>query len=148
MRAILVTGGAGFIGSHTCKAHARAGYLPVAYDDLSRDGTCVRDYVHVDDFTRGDSVSSAINLGTEQGNSLMEMIRSVQRVTGRNIAIEFAPLRAGHPAYPVAEARRAAAVLGWTPTYTEIDRIVERAWSWMCRGVPSEKSGCEVAGAP
>ena len=108
------------------------------------DGTCVRDYVHVHDLARGHvlavqaivegGITGAINLGTGRGSSLMEIINVARRVTGRSIATEIVPRREGDPAYAVADARRAVAVLGWTPAYTDMDQTIEHAWSWMRDG--------------
>jgi UDP-glucose-4-epimerase GalE len=106
------------------------------------DGTCVRDYVHVHDLARGHvlavraivegGITGAVNLGTGRGSSLMEIVNVVGRVTGRRITTEIAPRRDGDPAYAVADARRAAELLGWTPAYTNMDQTIGHAWSWMC----------------
>jgi len=113
------------------------------------DGTCVRDYVHVHDLALGHvlavqgvldgGLTGAINLGTGHGSSLMEIIQVARRVTGCDIATEIRPRREGDPAYAVADARRAALVLGWTPVYTDMDEIIAHSWRWMCNGAPPEE---------
>lgn len=103
------------------------------------DGTCVRDYVHVDDLgaahllaldrlTPGKGLR--LNLGTGQGHSVREVIDACRRVTGRPIATDIGSRRPGDPAELVADARRARAELGWQPKYIELDAIVSTAWRW------------------
>jgi len=70
------------------------------------------------------------NLGNGSGFSVFEVIDSVRRVTGREIAVEIAPRRSGDPARLVADATRATAELGWRPQYPELDTIVAHAWRW------------------
>ncbi|MBQ9270806.1 MAG: UDP-glucose 4-epimerase GalE [Alphaproteobacteria bacterium] len=103
------------------------------------DGTCLRDYVHVEDLARAhvaaikkllkDSQSYIINLSTGKGTSVLEMIDAVERVTGRKVNYEFAPRRAGDPAVIVAGNELAQKLLGWTPQYTDIDEIVKTIWN-------------------
>ncbi len=103
------------------------------------DGTCLRDYVHVEDLARAhvaaikkllkDSQSYIINLSTGKGTSVLEMIDAVERVTGRKVNYEFAPRRAGDPAVIVAGNELAQKLLGWTPQYTDIDKIVKTTWN-------------------
>lgn len=103
------------------------------------DGTCVRDYVHVEDLARAhvaaiktllrEPQSYIINLSTGKGTSVLEMIAAVERVTGRKVNYEFAPRRAGDPAVIVAGNELAQKVLGWTPQYTDIDEIVKTTWN-------------------
>lgn len=120
-------------------------FIALNGDDYpTSDGTCVRDYVHVHDLAHGHvlavqavidgGTTGAINLGTGRGSSLLEIIQVARRVTGRNIATEFWPRRDGDPAYAVADARRAALVLGWKAAYTDMDQIVAHSWRWMCNG--------------
>lgn len=107
------------------------------------DGTCVRDYVHVTDLCeahlaalehllRGGE-SGAFNLGTGLGHSVREIVEVARAVTGRPIATVDAPPRAGDPATLVAKVERAARVLGWRATRTELTRIVGDAWAWKLR---------------
>lgn len=103
------------------------------------DGTCVRDYIHVEDLAsahvaairqllqNGDS--HVINLGTNKGTSVLEIIAAVERVTGRKIAYEFAPRRVGDPAILVATNQKAQKVLNWQPEYVNIDEIIQTTWN-------------------
>lgn len=103
------------------------------------DGTCVRDYIHVEDLAAAhvlaikkllkDGDSQIINLGTEKGTSVLEIIQAVERVIGKKINYDFAPRRAGDPANVVATSVKAAEVLGWKAQYTDIDEIVKTVWN-------------------
>jgi UDP-glucose-4-epimerase GalE len=103
------------------------------------DGTCIRDYVHVDDLA--DAHVKALerleprsqfklNLGTGRGYSVREVIDACRRVTGHAIPAAIGARRAGDPPELVADSRRAQAMLSWTPRYTDIDDIVRTAWTW------------------
>lgn len=103
------------------------------------DGTCVRDYVHVDDLGAAHVLALdrlapgtglRLNLGTGRGHSVREVIDACRRVTGRPIEADVGPRRPGDPAELVADARRARAELGWEPQYVELDAIVATAWRW------------------
>jgi UDP-glucose-4-epimerase GalE len=104
------------------------------------DGTCVRDYIHVSDLASGHvraldyllsgGNSLSLNLGTGLGVSVQEVIGALERVTGRRIPVQRSPRRPGDPAVLIADATRARQVLAFTPTFTEIDPIVETAWQW------------------
>ncbi len=122
-------------------AAGQGGALKVFGDDYdTHDGTCVRDYVHVDDlaaahlmavdFMHGHEGAHRFNLGNGQGFSVLEVIEAAQRVVGTDIAFERAPRRAGDPPVLVASSARAREVLGWTPQYTGIDEIIDTAWKW------------------
>ncbi|MBQ8481466.1 MAG: UDP-glucose 4-epimerase GalE [Alphaproteobacteria bacterium] len=103
------------------------------------DGTCIRDYIHVEDLASAhvsaikklltEHKSYAINLGTNTGTSVLEMIQSAERVTGRKINYEMAPRRAGDPSTVVATNGYAKEILGWEPKYTNIDDIVKTTWN-------------------
>ena len=103
------------------------------------DGTCLRDYIHVEDLARAhvaaikkmmsEHKSYVINLSTDIGTSVLEMIQSAERVTGRKINYEIAPRRAGDPSTVVATNKYAKEVLGWSPKYTDIDEIVRTTWN-------------------
>jgi UDP-glucose-4-epimerase GalE len=107
------------------------------------DGTCVRDYVHVEDLAaahvaalrrlRDGHPGGALNLGTGRGTSVLEVIEAARRVTGRDVPWQAAPRRPGDPPFLVAAPGRAADVLGWKPRWTSIDRIVASAWAWHSR---------------
>jgi UDP-glucose-4-epimerase GalE len=103
------------------------------------DGTCIRDYIHVEDLADAHlrAVASirpgefhAFNLGTGRGYSVREAIDISRRVTGRAIAVVEAPRRAGDPPELVAAADKARRELGWQPQYTTLDTIVQTAWAW------------------
>lgn len=105
------------------------------------DGSCVRDYVHVDDLAaahvlalqalqRGESLLPAYNLGTGQGYSVKQVIAACAAISGRCIATRLRARRAGDPAELVADARAAQRDLGWTPQCSGLDRIVADAWAW------------------
>lgn len=106
------------------------------------DGTCVRDYLHVEDIAEAhflatkysESVESGtsieLNLGTGKGVSITEIINSVERITGRTVLVHKGPMRAGDPATLVAYADKAKKTIGWTPANSSIDNIVKTAWTW------------------
>ena len=103
------------------------------------DGTCIRDYVHVQDlcyahllgldYLIASGKSNAYNLGNGRGFSVQEVIATVERITGQKIKTEDAPRRAGDPTRLVANSAKAAAILGWKPGYAELDTIVAHAWA-------------------
>ncbi|MDO4162356.1 MAG: UDP-glucose 4-epimerase GalE [Pseudomonadota bacterium] len=103
------------------------------------DGTCIRDYIHVEDLAEAHVLaiknllsagrSQIINLGTEKGTSVLEIIKAVERVCGKKVNYDFAPRRAGDPANVIATSVKASQVLGWKPQYTDIDKIVETVWN-------------------
>lgn len=110
-------------------------------DDYStKDGTCVRDYIHVTDlaqahalsldYLRAGNASTAINLGNGQGYSVLEVVEAARQVTGREIAIEMRERRPGDPSHLVADASKAAAVLDWKPQHSELAGIISSAWNW------------------
>ncbi|MEE8450886.1 MAG: UDP-glucose 4-epimerase GalE [Thermoguttaceae bacterium] len=103
------------------------------------DGTCIRDYVHVEDLCAahiramealnpGDG--RFYNLGIGRGYSVKEVIDAAKRVTGVDFPIEYGPRREGDPAVLFANAQKIQHELGWTAKYTEIDHIVATAWGW------------------
>ena len=103
------------------------------------DGTCIRDYIHVEDLGRAHvsaiklllekPESHIINLGTNKGTSVLEIIKSAERVTGREIKYDFAPRRPGDPSTVIATNDLAKKLLGWQPQYTDIDEIVKTMWN-------------------
>jgi UDP-glucose 4-epimerase len=107
------------------------------------DGTCLRDYVHVTDLCEAHLVAvdhllrggacGAFNLGSGQGHTVREIVEVARRVTGRPIATHDAPPRAGDPPALVAKVERAANVLGWRATRSDLTRIVSDAWAWKLR---------------
>lgn len=103
------------------------------------DGTCVRDYVHVNDLARAhilalekmfkDNVSERFNLGSGNGFSVAEIVKEAKRITGIDFTVEKAPRRDGDPAVLVADSAKAERILGWKPQYN-LTRIIETAWNW------------------
>ncbi len=104
------------------------------------DGTCIRDYIHINDLCsahwlalqsllRGQR-SQAYNLGNGSGFSVQEVIDAAEQVTGRKISVQYSPRRAGDPARLVANAKRAREQLGWHPQYDELTTIIQHAWVW------------------
>lgn len=104
------------------------------------DGTCLRDYVHVDDLSRAhiavfDQLATPgtalfYNLGTGTPTSVLEVIRAVEKVTGKTVPHTFAPRRAGDPPALYADSTKAKTELNWTPKFTTIEPIVATAWQW------------------
>jgi UDP-glucose 4-epimerase len=107
-------------------------------DYATPDGTCLRDYVHVTDladahmlaFDRLDSGSIAVNLGNGSGHSVLQVIQSVERVSGRKVPYRMCPRRPGDPAALVASSDRAQRELGWHPRLADLDEIVRTALVW------------------
>jgi UDP-glucose 4-epimerase len=108
-------------------------------DYPTKDGTCVRDYIHVQDLAEAHLLALGAlaekskviyNIGNGEGFSVLEVIESVRRVTGRPIAVEECPRRAGDPAVLVASSERIKTELGWKPKFAELDAIVASAWEW------------------
>ena len=104
------------------------------------DGTCIRDYVHVEDLCTAHRLaldglmqgqaSSVYNLGNGNGFSVAEVIAAARRVTGCTIPVTDQARRAGDPPRLVADARRARAALNWRPQYDTLDTIIAHAWAW------------------
>ena len=117
--------------------------LKVFGDDWpTPDGTCVRDYVHVDDLAQAHLLAldhmdkapgaHAFNLGSGSGYSVKEAIAVASRVTGRAVPHEFAARRPGDPPTLVAASDLARRTLGWEPAYGSLEAIIETAWRWHC----------------
>ena len=107
-------------------------------DYPTRDGTCVRDYIHVSDLAHAhalaiealtDTTSLTLNLGTGTGYSNLEIIDAVRRVTGLEFEVRTAPRREGDPAAAVASNELARNVLGWELTHSSLDEMVADAWA-------------------
>jgi UDP-glucose 4-epimerase len=108
-------------------------------DYPTRDGTCIRDYIHVKDLADAHLLALAAletkdrliyNIGNGQGFTVREVIDSVRRVTGRPIPVEECPRREGDPAVLVASAKKIKKELGWKPHYADLDAIIASAWEW------------------
>jgi UDP-glucose 4-epimerase len=106
----------------------------------TRDGTCIRDYIHINDLCEAHLLalqyleqgkgSAAFNLGNGQGYSVQEVIDAAARVTGREIPVVDGPRREGDPAVLVADASRAKQELGWQPQRPDLEQIIADAWRW------------------
>lgn len=104
------------------------------------DGTCVRDYIHVNDLAdahiralRGleaGNDSDVFNLGSGNGFSVKEIVDAAEKVTGINIKREMVERRQGDPAVLIASSDKIKKTLGWDPKYTDINKIIETAWKW------------------
>lgn len=109
-------------------------------DYPTKDGTCVRDYIHVEDlidahmlaldYLRAGNPSTAFNLGNGQGFSNREIIEAARRVTGHPIPVSEEDRRPGDPATLIASSQKAMDVLGWKPKYTNVEDIIATAWKW------------------
>jgi UDP-glucose 4-epimerase len=111
-------------------------------DYPTRDGTCIRDYIHVRDLADAHLLALAAlkeqsrliyNLGNGQGFTVREVIESARRVTGKAIPVEARARRAGDPAVLVASSEKIQRELGWRPKFAELDTIVRSAWEWQQR---------------
>ncbi|HEX6828507.1 MAG TPA: UDP-glucose 4-epimerase GalE [Burkholderiales bacterium] len=122
-------------------AAGRRPHIGVFGDDYATpDGTCIRDYIHIVDLCEAhllaldrlmaEERSVAFNLGNGAGFSVREVIEAARRVTGRPIAEQLSPRRAGDPARLVADSTRARAELGWRPGYADLETIIAHAWAW------------------
>lgn len=116
-------------------------------DYPTRDGTCVRDFIHVMDLASAHLAAldltgqqsgrfEACNLGTQNGFSVREIIDAATRITGRDIPVKIASRRPGDPAELVANAGKAHELLGWKATQSDLDFILETAWQWLTMGKP------------
>ncbi|GEK36787.1 UDP-glucose 4-epimerase GalE [Enterococcus thailandicus] len=115
--------------------------LAVYGDDYDTpDGTCVRDYVQVEDliaahikaleYLKAGNESNFFNLGSNNGYSVKEMLEAAREVTGKEIPAKIAPRRAGDPSTLVASSQKAKEILGWEPAYTDVKAIIKTAWDW------------------
>ena len=103
------------------------------------DGTCIRDYIHVDDLAEAHLLALEhltpgkhlrYNLGTGRGYSVREVIHLAEEVTGQRVPVQEGPRRAGDPPALVASAEKIQHELGWRPRYTDLRSILETAWNW------------------
>lgn len=109
-------------------------------DYPTADGTCIRDYIHVQDLCSAHALalqallagagSTAYNLGNGLGFSVQQVIDTVTEVSGRPLTLQEGPRRAGDPAQLVADSRRIRDELGWQPQYPDLRSIVSHAWLW------------------
>lgn len=108
-------------------------------DYPTEDGTCIRDYIHVEDLCAAHILAVKAlapgdtrfyNLGIGRGYSVRQVLDAAGRVSGKDIPVEYGPRRPGDPAELFADSTKIQEELGWKPTYTEIDAIVATAWNW------------------
>jgi UDP-glucose 4-epimerase len=115
--------------------------LAVFGDDFATpDGTAVRDYIHVTDLASAHVLalrallagrpSDLVNLGTESGHSVLEVIKAAERVTGRQVPFDMGPRRQGDVAVLLASKEKAEKTLGWKPRLSSLETIIETAWNW------------------
>ncbi|HEX2545151.1 MAG TPA: UDP-glucose 4-epimerase GalE [Ramlibacter sp.] len=123
-------------------------------DYPTRDGSCVRDYIHVSDLARAHLLAAgrllagdvrgaeAYNLANGQGFTVLEVIEAGRRITGEPIGYRLLPRREGDPPTLVGDASKASAVLGWTPKHARLDDIIATAWAWHVKraGLPAGAS--------
>jgi UDP-glucose 4-epimerase len=121
---------------------ARSGLVVYGGDFPTPDGSCVRDYVHVDDLadahasalawaaTAAPGAGLVLNLGSGVGSSVLDVIHAVERVTGKKVPHTIGPPRDGDPARLVARADAARRALGWQPRSSRLETIVATAWEW------------------
>ena len=156
LRYFNAAGAAGQLGEdHRPETHLIPNVLKAALDNNGRpvtlfgtdyptkDGSCVRDYVHVSDIARAHILalkkldglspdkSGAYNLGNGGGYSVIEVIETARRVTGVPIPVNTHPRRPGDPAVLVANSKQAKEELDWQPQITRLEDILESAWKWM-----------------
>ena len=109
-------------------------------DYPTRDGTCVRDYVHVNDLAeahylalqhlRSGGASEVFNLGSGEGFTVKEVIEAIEKVSGVPVPRSVGPRRAGDPAVLIASSDKIRKALGWSPAYQDLEEIVRHAWDW------------------
>jgi UDP-glucose 4-epimerase len=108
-------------------------------DYSTKDGTCVRDYIHVDDLASAHLLALngleaneklICNLGSGEGFSVREIVEIARKVTGHPIPVRELPRRAGDPAVLVASPEKARRLLGWKPQFSDVESIIESAWQW------------------
>jgi UDP-glucose 4-epimerase len=104
------------------------------------DGTCVRDYIHVNDLSEAhilalecpvrQDLSAVFNLGYGHGYSVREVVRAAKKVTGIDFPVEETGRREGDPPSLIADSSKAKSILGWQPRYDNLEFIIKTAWEW------------------
>ena len=116
-------------------------FISIFGDDYdTKDGTCIRDYIHVTDlaqahilavkYLQNGGQSDIFNLGNGVGFTVKEVIKTAREVTGHPIPAQIAPKRAGDPAQLIASSEKAKKILGWTPEHASLEEIISTAWKW------------------
>ena len=116
-------------------------YISIFGDDYdTKDGTCVRDYIHVTDlaqahilavkYLQSGNESNIFNLGNGVGFTVKEVIDTARKVTSHPIPAKITPRRAGDPAQLIASSEKAKEILGWTPEHNSLEEIISTAWNW------------------
>ena len=117
----------------------REGVTVFGTDYPTPDGTCIRDYIHVEDLCDAHVLAMEAlrpgdcrfyNLGIGRGYSVREVVEAARQVTGRELPIRFGHRRPGDPAVLFADAQKIRRELGWAPRYTELQPIIATAWKW------------------
>ncbi len=124
-------------------------------DYPTRDGSCIRDFIHVSDlaqahrcalsYLRNGGASTTLNCGYGRGYSVLETIEAVRRVSGRNMAVQYAPRRAGDIMTMVADTSRIRSALDWTPQLDNLETIAAHALAWERKLLREHQSEVEVA---
>lgn len=109
-------------------------------DYPTEDGTCIRDYIHVNDladahikaleYLKKTDKSDSFNLGNGNGYSVLDIVDTVKQITGKDFKVVKTHRREGDPAVLISGSDKARKVLGWSPRYKDIDQIIETAWNW------------------
>jgi UDP-glucose 4-epimerase len=131
-------------------ASGRRPHITVYGEDYDTpDGTCIRDYVHVEDLCSAHLLalrqllaggdSARFNLGNGHGFSVRDVIEAARRVTGHAVPVRIGARRTGDPPRLVADATRAKSVLGWTPRYARLETIMAHAWIWECQRAAQDR---------
>lgn len=104
------------------------------------DGTAIRDYIHVTDLARAhvlaleklraDNQSQVINLGSSRGYSVLEVIRTAEKITGKKVNLKIGPRRPGDVPVLLASSQKAESWLGWRREFSDLENIIETAWNW------------------
>ena len=121
--------------------NGKCDYISIFGDTYpTKDGTCVRDYIHVTDLAAAHILavkylvdggeSNIFNLGNGVGFTVKEVIETARKVTGHEIPAKVEGIRAGDPAVLVASSEKARTVLGWNPVHNELEEIIASAWNW------------------
>lgn len=128
---------------NACGAHpnGKREYISIFGNDYdTKDGTCVRDYIHVNDlaqahilameYLRKGNESNIFNLGNGVGFTVKEVVETARKVTGHPIPAKEEPRRAGDPSTLIASSEKAKDILGWKPKFDDLETIITTAWNW------------------